>query len=302
MSIEAEVFEQAKKRARRKGFIFASFLFSLIIISLITFNSFLEFEKKSPHIARVKIDGPVFDDFSLNSLIYDLEINPDVKAVIVHINSPGGSVVGAESTFVAITELSKQKPSVSVLGETATSGGYLIAVATDHIISRANTITGSIGVILQYPNLSKLLNNIGVDINTLRSSDLKASFNFFEKPTAKAIAEQKQVIQETFSWFKEIVAEKRKLTGIDLEKVSQGGIFTGRTARKLGLVDLIGGEKEALKYLEEKINIKGLPVIDWVSHKESSTLFDKVFFEGDLTNLGKNFLSNSGFKLYSILF
>ena len=84
--------------------------------------------------------------------------------------------------------------------------------------------------------------------------------------------------------------------------MSQGGIFTGRTARNLGLVDLIGGEKEALKYLEEKINIKGLPVIDWVSHKESSTLFDKVFFEGDLTNLGKNFLSNSGFKLYSILF
>ncbi len=302
MSIEAEVFEQAKKRARRKGFIFASVLFSLIIISLFTLNSFLEFEKKSPHIARVKIDGPVFDDFSLNSLIYDLEINPDVKAVIIHINSPGGSVVGAESTFVAISELSKQKPSVSVLGETATSGGYLIAVATDHIISRANTITGSIGVILQYPNLSKLLNNIGVDINTLRSSDLKASFNFFEKPTAKAIAEQKRVIQETFSWFKETVAQKRKLTGIDLEKVSQGGIFTGRTARKLGLVDLIGGEKEALKYLEEEINIKGLPVIDWVSYKKSSTLFDKIFFEGDLSNIGNSFLSNSGFRLYSILF
>jgi protease-4 len=302
MSIEAEVFEQAKKRARRKGFIFASVLFSLIVISLFTLNSFLEFEKKSPHIARVKIDGPVFDDFSLNSLIYDLEINPDVKAVIIHINSPGGSVVGAESTFVAISELSKQKPSVSVLGETATSGGYLIAVATDHIISRANTITGSIGVILQYPNLSKLLNNIGVDINTLRSSDLKASFNFFEKPTAKAIAEQKRVIQETFSWFKETVAQKRKLTGIDLEKVSQGGIFTGRTARKLGLVDLIGGEKEALKYLEEEINIKGLPVIDWVSYKKSSTLFDKIFFEGDLSNIGNSFLSNSGFRLYSILF
>ena len=105
--------------------------------------------------------------------------------MIVHINSPGGSVVGAEATFVALSKLSEEKPSVAVLGETATSGGYLIAVAADQIISRSNTLTGSIGVILQYPNLSKLFKNLGIDINTLRSSDLKASINFFEQPTLK---------------------------------------------------------------------------------------------------------------------
>ena len=222
--------------------------------------------------------------------------------MIVHINSPGGSVVGAESTFVALSQLSEEKPSVAVLGETATSGGYLIAVAAHQIISRSNTLTGSIGVILQYPNLSKLLNNIGIDVNTLRSSDLKASINFFEKPTPKAIEDHKKVIEETFLWFKELVAERRKLTQINLEKVSQGGVFTGRKAKKLGLVDLIGGEKEAVKYLEEKIDIKGIPLVDWGSSKESSSLFDFIFREGEISNLGKNFLSNSGFRLYSILF
>ena len=302
MSVEAEVIEQAKKRARRKGFLFALFLIFLVFAILTTLNGFFDFERKSPHIARIKIHGPIFDDFSLNGLIYDLGLDPNVKAVVVHINSPGGSVVGAESIFVALSQLSQEKPSVSVLGETATSGGYLIAAATDQIISRSNTLTGSIGVILQYPNLSKLLKNIGIDINTLRSSDLKASINLFEQPSAKAIKEHKEIIDETFLWFKELVAEKRKLSDINMEKVSQGGVFTGREAKKLGLVDFIGGEREAVKYLEEKLGIKGLPIVDWVSSKESLSLFDLIFREGDISNLGKNFLSNTGFRLYSILF
>ena len=302
MSVEAEVFEQAKKRARRKGFLFALFLVFLVFAILTALNGFLDFERKSPHIARIKIHGPIFDDFNLNGLIYDLGLDPNVKAVVVHINSPGGSVVGAESIFVALSQLSQEKPSVSVLGETATSGGYLIAAATDQIISRSNTLTGSIGVILQYPNLSKLLKNIGIDINTLRSSDLKASINLFEQPSAKAIKEHKQIIDETFLWFKELVAEKRKLSAINMKKVSQGGVFTGREAKKLGLVDFIGGEREAVEYLEEKLGIKGLPIVDWVSSKESLSLFDLIFREGDISNLGKNFLSNTGFRLYSILF
>ena len=302
MSIEAEVFDQAKKRARRNGFLFALFLAILGFIVVTIINSFPEYKKNSPHIARIKIEGPIFDDFSLNRLIYKLGVDPNVKGVVLHINSPGGSVVGAESTFEALSQMSKEKPSVAVLGETATSGGYLIAVATDKIISRSNTLTGSIGVILQYPNLSKLLKNIGIDINTLRSSDLKASANFFEKPTPKAIKEQKKVIDETFLWFKGLVAERRKLTEANLEKVSQGGVFTGRKAKKLGLVDLIGGEREAIKYLEEKIDIKDMPLVEWASNKESSSLFDLIFRGGEISSLGKNFLSNSGFRLYSILF
>jgi Periplasmic serine proteases (ClpP class) len=103
-------------------------------------------------------------------------------------------------------------------------------------------------------------------------------------------------------WFKELVAEKRNLSDINLEKVSHGGVFTGRKAKKLGLVDLIGGEREAVKFLEQKIGIRGLPLVDWVSVKESSSLFDIVFRDGDISNLGKNFLSNSGYRLYSILF
>ena len=146
------------------------------------------------------------------------------------------------------------------------------------------------------------MKNIGIDVNTIRSSDLKASINLFEKPTSKAIEKHKQVIDETFLWFKGIVAEKRKLSDINLEEVSQGGVFTGRKAKKLGLVDLIGGEREAIKYLEEKVNSRGLPLVDWTSSTASSSLLDLIFKQGDISNFGKNFLANSGLRLYSILF
>jgi protease-4 len=114
--------------------------------------------------------------------------------------------------------------------------------------------------------------------------------------------EHKKVIDETFLWFKELVAERRELSDISLEKISQGGVFTGRMAKELGLVDLIGGEREAVKYLEEKIGIRGLPLVDWSAGKKSSSLFDLIFREGEISDLGKTFLSNGGFRLYSILF
>ena len=146
------------------------------------------------------------------------------------------------------------------------------------------------------------MKNIGIDVNTIRSSDLKASINLFEQPTAKAIEKHQQVIDETFLWFKGLVAEKRKLSDVNLEEVSQGGVFTGRKAKKLGLVDLIGGEREAIKYLEEKVDTRGLPLVDWTTSAASSSLFDLIFRQSDISNLGKTFLSNSGFRLYSILF
>ena len=103
-------------------------------------------------------------------------------------------------------------------------------------------------------------------------------------------------------WFKELVATKRKLSDINLEKVSEGGIFTGRQAKNLGLVDLIGGEREAIKYLEDKLDVRELPLVDWFFRKKSSSLFDLIFREGEISNFGTQFLSNNGLRLYSILF
>ena len=120
----------------------------------------------------------------------------------------------------------------------------------------------------------------------------------YTEPVKKILLGLPESVLEELDQF----AEKRKLSDINLEEVSQGGVFTGRKAKKLGLVDLIGGEREAIKYLEEKVDTVGLPLVDWTSSTTSSSLFDLIFRQGDISNLGKNFLSNSGFRLYSILF
>jgi protease-4 len=303
MSIEFELFDQAKKRARRRGFLLGILVVIVLLTTFTYASTFWEPKRSSPHIARIKISGPIFDDFALNKLFEKMVENENVRGVILHINSPGGSVVGAESTYVSLSKLSREKPLVSVLGETAASGGYLIALAADFIIARGNTLTGSVGVIVQYPNFSDFLKKVGVSVNTLKSAELKASFNFFEKPTENAIEKHKELVDETFVWFKKLVEKERQLSENELEKVSTGKLFTGRMALRLGLLDQIGGEQEAVEYLtKENLELENLPILDWIKTTDDKSFWKFFDLTQEISNLKSVFLANQGPRLYSILF
>ena len=303
MSIEFDLFDQAKRRARRRGFFYGIILVFVLLSVIFSAIILWDIKRSYPHIARVKVNGQIYDNYYLNQLLKNLTLNKNVKAVIVQINSPGGSVVGAEAIYVSLSKLSQRKPSVSVLGETAASGGYLIALATDFIVARGNTLTGSVGVVVQYPNFSGFLDKLGVSINTLKSADLKASFNFFEQPTENAIEKHKELINETFIWFKNLVVKERSLSGKDLENVLTGKLFTGRMALKIGLLDQIGGEEEAIKYLTKKhLDLEGLPVFDWEIKDDTSSLGNLFDFAQDISYLKTRVLRNQGPSLYSILF
>ena len=303
MSIEFELFDQAKRRARRRGFFAGVILVLVVIAVLLLANTVSDLKRGDPHIARVKVAGQIHDDNGLQNLFSRLKLNENVKAVIVHINSPGGSVVGAESIYVSLSKLSKTKPSVSVLGETAASGGYLIALATDFIVSRGNTLTGSVGVIVQYPNFSELLEKLGVSINTLKSADLKTSFNFFEDPTEKAIEKHKELVDETFVWFKNLIVTERNLSKVNLNKVLTGQLFTGRMALKIGMLDKIGGEEEAVKYLTSKyVEFDNLPIVDWSIKKDNNSIWNFLEFVQDVSYVKARFLGDQGPRLYSTLF
>ena len=140
---------------------------------------------------------------------------------------------------------------VAVLGEIAASGGYIAAVAADHVIARGNTLTGSIGVILEYPNFSDLLDEIGVEIETIRSSNLKGGTSPLRDASPEERALEEALVEDSYQWFRGLVSERRNLSGGALDRVANGRVFTGRLALSAELIDEIGGMDAAEAWLEE---------------------------------------------------
>src|SRR5262249_29297408 len=190
------------------------------------------------------------------------------RFVIVHIDSPGGSTAGSEELHQALRRVAAQKPTVVVVDTLAASGGYMAAMAGDHIIAQNSSLVGSIGVLFQYPNFSDLLGKLGISYETVKSSPLKASPNGLEPTTPEARAAIEALVSDSFAWFKDMVKDRRKLEGADLDRVADGRVFTGRQAIALKLADEIGREQEAIDWLAKTSNIDPkTPVRDWRLHK-----------------------------------
>ncbi|MEO1549031.1 MAG: signal peptide peptidase SppA [Pseudomonadota bacterium] len=216
------------------------------------------------HIAHVEIYGTIFDDPARADMLRALAEDETAKALIVEISSPGGTTVGAEALYENLRDIGKDRPVVAVMREVAASGGYITAIAADHIVARGNTLTGSIGVIMEYPDVTELMDRIGVEMRTVRSSELKAEPSPFRAPSPGALAVQRALIDDSQAWFRGLVAERRGLDGEALERVTQGTVFTGRLALDAGLIDALGAQDEALNWLESvDETLTGLEVFTW---------------------------------------
>jgi protease-4 len=146
----------------------------------------------------------------------------------------------------------------------AASGAYIAALGADDIVARGNSLVGSIGVLFEYPNFSVLLDKVGIKVETIKSSPLKAAPNGLEPTSDAARAAMASLVADSYNWFKGLVKERRKLSDDELAQVDDGRVFTGRQGVALKLVDGIGGEREAIAWLEEHRGVqKGLPVRDW---------------------------------------
>lgn len=253
------------------------------------------------HIAHVDLKGVIYNDPVLDATLKDVEENDKAKALILTISSPGGTTVGSEAVFERLRKISDKKPVVSVLGEVAASGGYIAAIGADHIIARGNTITGSIGVIMEYPDLTDLLTKVGITMQTIRSSEIKGGPSPFRKSTPEARAAEKVLIDESHQWFRGLVEDRRGLNGSKLDTVADGRVFTGRLALDLGLIDAIGGFDEAIEYLDSLDSIEAkLPVDAYALEYENVGLFGIVGkFLLRNGNLGR-ISGKSGPRLYSI--
>jgi protease-4 len=215
-----------------------------------------------PHIARLSIDGLIVADDEQVALIDALAKDDDVRAVILSIDSPGGTTVGGEAIYNALRRLADRKPVVASIGTLGTSAAYLIALSSDRIFAYETSLTGSIGVLIQSPEFSKLMAEVGISVNEIKSAPLKASPSPFEAISPDARAALQGVIDDSFAWFKDIVAERRKLSPAELAAVTDGRIFTGRQALKVKLIDELGSDIQILAWLETEKGLEAdLPII-----------------------------------------
>ena len=182
----------------------------------------------------------------------------------MHINSPGGTTAGAEELYDSLMRLKAKKPLVVVVEGLAASGGYIAALAADHIIAQQTSLVGSIGVLFQYPNFSGLLKTVGVQVEEVKSSPLKASPNGYEPTSPEARAALDALVKDSYAWFRGLVQGRRAMNDAQLEKVADGRVFTGRQALGLKLIDQLGDEKTAVAWLVSAKKVKpNLPVQDF---------------------------------------
>ncbi|CFX19262.1 Signal peptide peptidase SppA, 36K type [Candidatus Filomicrobium marinum] len=266
MSVETEVVLD-RRRLRRK---MASWRILAVLALLLAVGALLMSDKSlsgflnKPQIARVSIVGTILEDRRQLQLLREIAKADHVAGVLLFVNSPGGTTTGGEALYTALRDVAEKKPVVAQFGTVAASAGYIVGLATDHIVSRGNTITGSVGVLMQWPEVTELLGKIGVKMNEVKSGALKAEPSPFKVADQEALNVTAEMIDDGFKWFLSLVEARRGITAAEVPGLKEGRIFSGRQAQDYKLVDEIGGEDEAVRWLKEK---RGVPanveVVDW---------------------------------------
>jgi len=266
MSLESDVIVD-RRRIRRKLTFWRVVAALLVIVALVAGAAVVSPDGRgtlgSRSIARVKIEGLIRSDQDRVEALERLE-KSSAPAVIVHINSPGGTTAGSEQLYDALTRLRAKKPVVVVVDGLAASGGYIAALAADRIVAQQTSLVGSIGVLFQIPNVSELLKTIGVKVEEVKSSPLKAAPNGYEPTSPEARAALDSLVKDSYAWFKDLVKTRRSMDDATLEIVADGRVFSGRQAVGLKLIDQLGDEQAAVAWLvaEKKIG-SNVPVRDF---------------------------------------
>jgi protease-4 len=287
MSMDAEAI--ADRRRLRRKLTFWRVLGILALIAAVVGVGMIAANRSGvpvgqSHVARISVKGFITGDQRMTDLLKRVGESRSVSGVVIAVNSPGGTTTGAEELYRNIRSLAEKKPVVAFVDGTAASGGYITALAADRIVARETSLVGSIGVIMQYPQFSELLDKIGVDVEEVKSSPLKAEPSGFRPTPPEARAALQQVVNDTYEWFKGLVATRRNYAPAELATVSDGRVFNGRQAHALKLVDELGSERDAIAWLErEKGVAKDLPVRDWEPRGDSDfSLFTLAAVGADL--------------------
>ncbi|MCJ8308379.1 MAG: signal peptide peptidase SppA [Rhizobiaceae bacterium] len=294
MALDIDAILDRRRLRRKLTFwrIAALLVLSVAIVATLSASGLFDtLTKPGAHIARVSISGTIYEDRNLLRMLDKIKESDEVKGVILSMDSPGGTTAGGEAIYEAVRAISEKKPVVTSVKTLAASAGYMIAAGSDHIIARRTSIVGSIGVIFQYPQASELLDKIGVSIEEIKSSPLKAEPSPFHIPPPEAEVVIKELITDTYYWFVDLVAERRQMSRDDALLLSDGRVFSGDRGLKNKLVDALGGETAAKDWLvSEKGLDKDLKVNDWKPFDPNQSYLNlqavkQWLFEGDASSL-----------------
>lgn len=257
------------------GVVFSILIVITIFLTLITGDSGLALGDK---IGIVKIEGVIIDSIDINRQIKEFSRRDDIKAVIIRINSPGGSVAPSQEIYNEVKRLANEKMVVASMSSVAASGGYYIALGADRIVANPGTITGSIGVIVQFMNFEGLLSKIGITGSVIKSGKFKDTGSPLRQMTDDEKQVLKLLVDDVQRQFVSAVVESRDLKPEVVEKLADGRIFSGSQAMKYGLVDKMGGLQEAIDLAAELANMDGDPSVVYSKKKVDGLL---KYFTGE---------------------
>jgi protease-4 len=238
--------------------------FLVVFLAVVVFWAVYSYTKeKKPAIGILEVEGGIMSAEPYLDTIKSFEENDTVKAVIVRINSPGGVVGPSQEVYSEILKLKKKKPVIASMSAVGASGAYYIACACDKIYSMPGTMTGSIGVLMEFVDVSSGLDKLGIKAGSITSGKLKDAGSPFRPMNPDERAYFESVVKDVQEQFVEAVSKSRKIPAEKVREYADGRIYTGRQAMKIGLVDKIGGLEDAIDDMKVKAGITGEPRLIW---------------------------------------
>jgi len=270
-------------------FLFIVFTLVVVISALVVLSERAPIGQK---VAVVRIEGPIVDSKETIEEIKGYLKNSSVKAIVLRVDSPGGAVAPSQEIYEEVKRASKQKKVVASMGTVAASGGYYISSPATKVFANPGTLTGSIGVIMEIPNIEGLMDKIGVKTEVIKSGKHKDMASIFRKMKEEDRRILQGVIEDVHEQFISAVAEGRRLPIEKVREIADGRVFTGKQAKEIGLVDELGNLEDAIKEAARLSGIKGEPEV--ITKKDRFTFLDAI--RGKLSGTLKEAIPTFGLK------
>ncbi len=259
------------------------FIISAVLSIIVTFSKKVTLGEK---VALINVTGVLIDSSGVVEELKEHAKDSSIKAIVMRVDSPGGAVAPSQEIYREVLKVREKKKVVVSMGSVAASGGYYISAPADRIVANAGTLTGSIGVIMEIPNVKGLMEKIGIEAQVIKSGKHKDIASVFKslKPEEKEILQE--VLDDVHDQFIKAVSESRSMDIEETRKIADGRVFTGRMAKEAGLVDELGSLEDAIALAGRLAGIKGTPEV--VRKKEKFSLLEML-----RTQIPHKFIGNS---------